>query len=240
MAKKTTEPVVITGVKRDFIGFTLYGLSHWIPEKFPQSVIDKMVRDQTGGKVPTKGAKEPRDPDRERFESLHLLPARNKAEEKHDKSAWLKRLGMPSVAVKQSAVNAARFTEMSMVEARGMMFFEAHPDDPEGMLLRVEADDLVERTDIVRVGNARTAMPAFRYGIVNPRVEGVVSFPSNMLNAQSVANLLTMAGELVGVMGWRPLGVKGTGPFGRYRIELKELPKMSGPWTDSFKKRKIL
>lgn len=116
--------------------------------------------------------------------------------------------GFPSVAFKNAAVSACRFTENTkMTVARGAFHVE-------GEFVKIEGDEPSPREDMVRVGMG-TADIRYRAEFRQWTAKVLVSYNRKALSREQIVNLFNLAGFGVGVGEWRP---EKDGQFGRFHV----------------------
>lgn len=118
--------------------------------------------------------------------------------------------GFPAIGVKAAMINACRFANMKMTEARGAFHIDAEMLDVIG--------EPRPREDMVRVGMG-TADIRYRPEFVEWRIPVKVKFNSAVISAEQIANLLNIAGFGVGIGEWRP---ERNGQYGRFHVGTSE------------------
>jgi hypothetical protein len=167
-------------------------ISHRWSEKAKKEMLDKQM------KVAKKG-KDAKDPDRDFRESIYHLPDGG--------------YGFPSVAFKNAAVSACRFTDgTKMTVARGAFHVE-------GEFVRIEGSEPTPREDMVRVGMG-TADIRYRAEYLDWNVKVRISYNRHALSKEQIVNLFNLAGFGVGVGEWRP---EKDGQFGRFHVSTEEV-----------------
>jgi hypothetical protein len=140
-----------------------------------------------------KQKKEAKDPEADFEESLYPMPGGG--------------YGFPAVAFKSAMVGACRFAEgVKMTEARGAFHII-------GEIIPIEGE-ATPREDMVRVGMG-TADIRYRGEFKQWSAILPIQFNANVVSAEQIINLLTLAGFGVGVGEWRP---ERNGSYGRFHV----------------------
>lgn len=162
-------------------------IMHKWSEKAKKEMLDKQMK-------VAKTAKEAKDPQRDFEESIYHHPEGG--------------YGFPSVAFKNAAVSACRFTDgTKMTVARGAFHVE-------GEFVKIEGAEPNPREDMVRIGMG-TADIRYRAEFQGWRANIPVTFNNKVLSKAQIVNLFNLAGFGVGVGEWRP---EKDGQFGRFHV----------------------
>lgn len=162
-------------------------IMHRWSEKAKKEMLDKQM------KVAKKG-RDAKDPERDFQDSIYHHPDGG--------------YGFPSVAFKNAAVSACRYTEgTKMTVARGAFHVE-------GEFVKIEGAEPEPREDMVRVGMG-TADIRYRAEFKNWRATVRVAYNRHALSKEQIVNLFNLAGFGVGVGEWRP---EKDGQFGRFHV----------------------
>lgn len=168
-------------------------ICHRWSEKAKKEMLDAHMKK-------AKQKKEAKDPERDFEESLYPLPSGG--------------FGFPAVAFKSAMVGACRFADgMKMTEARGAFHIQ-------GEMVPIEGTPVL-REDMVRL-NGLKADIRFRGEFVEWSAILPITYNSNVISAEQIVNLLTLAGFGIGVGEWRP---ERNGSYGRFRVATTEEPK---------------
>jgi hypothetical protein len=121
--------------------------------------------------------------------------------------------GFPAVGIK-ACIREAAHRDIGVPRAMigKAMFVFADSD----MLVRLETPGFIMREDVVRVGMGSADLryrPEFDQWAMNLRIE----YDSDILTADTIANMIERAGFGVGIGEWRP--EKG-GDYGRFSVEV--------------------
>lgn len=169
---------------------TLVGDSPLIMHKWSEKAKKEMLDKQM--KV-AKTAKEAKNPEKDYADSIYH----------HPKGGY----GFPSVAFKNAAVSACRFTDgTKMTVARGAFHVE-------GEFVPIKGEP-IPREDMVRIGMG-TADIRYRAEFTNWQAEVTLAFNKHVLSIEQIVNLFNLAGFGVGVGEWRP---EKNGQFGRFHV----------------------
>lgn len=118
--------------------------------------------------------------------------------------------GFPSLSFKAATVRAGKLLGVKMVDARQLIFVNGvKSDDGQHLLTPIEGEPRM-RQDVVKI--SMTSDNRFRAEFPEWRVMLDVNVYPDLLSEESLLNLLTFAGETVGVGEWRPErnGLHGT------------------------------
>lgn len=189
---ETTEVITIPQIEIGKTTIYIVGDSPLIMHKWSEKAKKQMLDKQM--KVAKKG-KDAKDPERDFQECIYYTP---------DGS-----YGFPSVAFKNAAVSACRFTDgTKMTVARGAFHVE-------GELVKIVSDEPIMREDMVRVGMG-TADIRYRAEFRNWRADIPISYNKHALSLEQIINLFNLSGFGVGVGEWRP---EKDGQFGRFHVK---------------------
>ena len=186
-----TETIAIPSIEIGRITIKLTGDSPLIMHKWSEKAKKQMLDKQM--KIATKG-REAKDPEQDFLDCIYHHPDGG--------------YGFPSVAFKNAAVSACRFTDgTKMTVARGAFHVE-------GEFVKIENAEPIPREDMVRVGMG-TADIRYRAEFQNWTANVRVSYNKRALSAEQIINLFNLAGFGVGVGEWRP---EKDGQFGRFHV----------------------
>lgn len=180
MAK--SQAVSIPGVQKEVCEVTIVGtagsslITHRFSDKDKQAMLDKQMKRAT-----SKIAKAAKDPEQDYQESIYHT--------EDDQP------GFPASGIKKSCVNACRFLDMAMTEARGAFFVM-------GDILPIKGEPRM-REDIVRLGG-RTADIRYRAEFPQWSITFTVLYNPLIISAESIVNLIETAGFHIGIGDWRP------------------------------------
>lgn len=200
-------PVVIHGLKRETVRVPIRGITPLIVSKFSEKAKQEMREKQQGR---TRLKKEAKDPHADYMAAQYRF-----ADGRH---------GVPSVAFKGAIVAAARqFEGITLVSTRIAIFVHGEPSaDGHDLLVPIEGfntDNMpVMREDAVRLA---TGVADLRYRpMYTPwNVDLTITFSQNLLNEESLLNLVNAAG-MGGVGEWRPSAPKSlTGSYGTFEVQ---------------------
>lgn len=197
MPTKTTkeETIEIPRIEIGYLEILLIGDSPLIMHKWSEKAKKEMLDKQM--KVAKKG-REAKDPQKDYEDSIYYLPESN----------GTPRYGFPSVAFKNAAVSACRFTEgTKMTVARGAFHVE-------GEFVEITNSSPVMREDMVKIGMG-VADIRYRAEFSGWQAKVRVSYNKHALSREQIVNLFNLAGFGVGCGEWRP---ERDGSFGRFHV----------------------
>lgn len=193
-ATKTEERIEIPRIEVERFQIKLIGDSSLIMHKWSEKAKKQMLDKQM--KVAKQG-KEAKDPEQDFKDSIYHHPDGG--------------FGFPSVAFKNAAVGACRFTDGTrMTVARGAFHVE-------GEYVKIEGSEPVPREDMVKIAMG-TADIRYRAEFPNWRAAVLVSYNKAALSKEQIINLFNLAGFGVGVGEWRP---EKNGSFGRFHVAME-------------------
>lgn len=188
---ENTEAIAIPSIEVGLLEAVLIGDSPLIMHKWSEKAKKQMLDKQM--KVAVKG-KEAKNPEQDFLDCIYHHPDGG--------------YGFPSVAFKNAAVSACRFTDgTKMTVARGAFHVE-------GEFVKIEGSEPTPREDMVRVGMG-TADIRYRAEFLQWRAKVRISFNKRALSVEQIINLFNLAGFGVGVGEWRP---EKDGQFGRFHV----------------------
>lgn len=179
-------PIQIERLEITLIGDSPLIMHKW-SEKAKKQMLDKQMK-------VAKTGREAKDPDQDFADCIYHHPDGG--------------YGFPSVAFKNAAVSACRFTDgTKMTVARGAFHVE-------GEFVKIEGADPIPREDMVRIGMG-TADIRHRAEFPNWKAKVRLSYNKHALSAEQIVHLFDLAGFGVGVGEWRP---EKDGQFGRFHV----------------------
>lgn len=194
---KKEETIEIPRIEIGYLEILLIGDSPLIMHKWSEKAKKEMLDKQM--KVAKKG-REAKDPQKDYEDTIYYLD-----EEKT-------RYAFPSVAFKNAAVSACRFTEgTKMTVARGAFHVE-------GEMVEILESQPVMREDMVRVGMG-TADIRYRAEFPGWKAAVRVAYNKHALSREQIVNLFNLGGFGVGIGEWRP---ERDGSFGRFHVGTEE------------------
>lgn len=191
MPAKSEQKLEIPPIQIERLEITLIGDSPLIMHKWSEKAKKQMLDKQM--KV-AKTGKEAKDPEQDFQDCIYRDPQG--------------KFAFPSVAFKNAAVSACRFTDgTKMTVARGAFHVE-------GEFVPIEDSEPIPREDMVRVGMG-TADIRYRAEFQNWKAKVRLSYNKHALSAEQIVHLFDLAGFGVGVGEWRP---EKDGQFGRFHV----------------------
>ena len=192
------------------------GDSTLIVNQFPEKAQREMVEKQTtepGGKK----LQEARNPFGEFRGAFHVInPKKVPKAEIPVWGTWpcpKDTFGFPCSSIKMGMLYVAPVCGVSKADIIRSVFVD-------GDLMPLEADKIVFRQDMVRIGTFPNmkSTPRWRPEFVNWRARFTVSFNEKIINPKQVAALILNAGFSSGLGEWRPSAPLKGGSHGRYII----------------------
>jgi len=208
--KTAVQEVVIRKPRVEVVEVDIVGTSPYVQNKLSKAVIEELIKDQASGERKRKGKKrEPKD-----FDQLWREVTRQSPE------GWY---GIPAPAFRQAMVDACRLAGVKMTMARMSFFVEADGyDKDDGMpLVRITKGEPKPRIDITRIANGRTVNVTAR-PMWDPGWEARVriKYYADTFSAEDIINLLSLAGEFVGIGEGRPFSPNSSGcGWGLFRVK---------------------
>lgn len=190
--------------------FKIVGDAPLVVHKFSQKARDQIMATQAeGSKSKSKKVREAKD-----FEAVYQA-ARHLSKEGWD--------GVPAAGIKSAMISACRMTDLKMVSAKqAILYVEADGEDASDgtPLVRVHGTP-VRDIRPARNDNGSVdlrARPMFREWHAFARVK----FDADMLSVTDIANLLSRAGQQVGICEGRPASKNSNGcGWGTFTVEAK-------------------
>lgn len=193
--RKVEEEITVTRPSIRILTMRLTGETTLILQRFSQKAI-RQIEEKQQGKNKTKTL---RDPEAE-FEAAKYLDADGKD-------------SVPTIALKQMAVNASRYHDnLTKVDLKGALFVL-------GTFAELKFKKCVLRKDMVRLsGIGRTADVRYRPEYHNWSVEFDLKYMANTITAEQILNLYLTAGFAIGLGENRP--EKSGNTFGQFTAEI--------------------
>ena len=190
MTKTKEERLEVPRIELAGLQITVIGDSPLITHKWSDKAKKQMLDKQM--KV-AKTGKDAKDPERDFEESIY-----------RDRDGDC---AFPSVAFKNAAVSACRFTDgTKMTVARGAFHVE-------GEFVKIIGVP-TPREDMVRVGMG-TADIRYRAEFLGWSAVVRITYNKHAMSAEQIVNLFNLAGFGVGIGEWRP---EKNGQFGRFHV----------------------
>lgn len=193
----TVPKIELATIDMDIEGLSPLIVHAW-SRKSKQAMLDKQMKKAKTGKAA-------KVPFQDFCESMYwLTPMPDRPTEADVAKA---RFGFPAGSFKDAAVDACRFADIKMTEARGAFHVDTQ-------MAELEGPPPIMREDMVRVGRG-TADVRFRGEFRDWRTRLRISYNTRAISPAQIANLLNIAGFGVGIGEWRP---DKNGSFGRFRV----------------------
>lgn len=206
--KTTVDAIAISPLNFETIHLEIEGTSPLLQARFAQKALAKMRAKMEAGSTAKKGAKrDPRDFDDDFRQAQHI-----------SEEGWA---GLPAPAFRNACIDVCRMVGFKMTHAKMSIFVEA-----DGL-------DKVDGTPLVKIIGGKpekTEMPVRNAtGVVDIRVRPMwrkwgcklrLRFDADQFTASDVVNLLSRAGQQVGVGEGRPFSKSSNGiDMGTFRIK---------------------
>lgn len=195
----TIPPVNTAIVEIEVEGVTQLLVNAW-SHKARQQMLDKQMKK-------AKQAKEAKNPEQDYLSSLYTST-----------EGWT---GIPASGVKGCLVNACRAVDdLPMTVAKRMIFVRGQGKTEKGVdLVRVYGKHEMHEA-MVRLDNGGTADIRYRACYPQWSMKLEIEFLPNIISAEMLANLVSLAGFIEGLCEHRPGSPKScTGTNGRFRIK---------------------
>lgn len=203
-AKGEKVAITINKPKRTTMKVNVFPISPLIMKKLPSGYIKELEAKVSGLPIEKKKV---RDLDQEFKDSIHYY---NNG----------KKVGFPAIGFKKSMINACRFIEdITMAEARGLFNIEGVIGDDGDVLVPIEGKP--QRNDRCIPPGGKVSTPVYTVGAMFPEWSATlqITFDPSLISKENLINLLSVAGDKIGI-GWgRPYGKSGgSGPYGRFSV----------------------
>lgn len=169
--------------------FTIYGTAPYVQHKFSQKIQHQMLQAQMASKGTKRGAKEPRNPEKDFVEATHLTSDGQ--------------YGMPASAFRNAMISACRVAGFQMTKAKLSVFIlTPHLDEDGTPLVPINGVPQMHMGP-VRLQKGVTSI-AIRPMWKEWSSSITVQWDGDQFTKQDVANLLERAGQQVGIGEGRP------------------------------------
>lgn len=208
MAKQVMDVVTISPPKFERIGLRLVGTAPYMQARFSAKAMQAMKSKMEAGPTARKGGrKDARDFDDDFRAAQHIAA-----------DGWN---GVPAAALRNACIDVCRMVGFKMTHARMSIFVEADGfDKVDGTpLVRLAARE-PERVDMATRNATGVAdirvRPMWREWALNV----VIRFDADQFTTSDVVNLISRAGEQVGIGEGRPFSKSSNGlGFGTFTVE---------------------
>ena len=209
--KKTTakknEVVTITPPNFQRIKLVLEGTAPLMQARFSAKAMQAMMAKHAAGSTAKKGGKkEPRDFDDDFKQAMHVST-----------DGWI---GVPAAAIRNACIDVCRMVGFKMTHARMSIFCEADGNDKvDGApLVKLNAPE-PERVDMATRNATGVADIRVRPMWRKWKLPVVLRFDADQFTANDVVNLISRAGEQVGIGEGRPFSKSSNGlGYGTFRV----------------------
>lgn len=207
MAKAAKETVSISPPNFQRIKLTLEGTSPLMQARFASKVIQAMKAKHAAGSTAKKGGKrEPRDFDEDFRQALHVST-----------DGWI---GVPAAAIRNACIDVCRMVGFKMTHAKMSIFCESDGEDlVDGQpLVKLDAGP-PEKTEMATRNATGVADIRVRPMWRKWRLPVVLRFDADQFTVSDVVNLISRAGEQVGIGEGRPYSKQSNGlGYGTFRV----------------------
>ena len=208
MAKQAIDVVTISPPKFSRIGLRLVGTAPYMQARFSAKAMQAMKSKMEAGPTARKGGrKDARDFDDDFRAAQHIAA-----------DGWN---GVPAAALRNACIDVCRMVGFKMTHAKMSIFVEADGfDRVDGTpLVRLDARE-PERVDMATRNATGVAdirvRPMWREWALNV----VIRFDADQFTTSDVVNLISRAGEQVGIGEGRPFSKSSNGlGFGTFTVE---------------------
>lgn len=208
MAKQSIDVVTISPPKFERIGLRLVGTAPYMQARFSAKAMQAMKSKMEAGPTAKKGGrKDARDFDDDFRAAQHIAA-----------DGWN---GVPAAALRNACIDVCRMVGFKMTHAKMSIFVEADGfDKVDGTpLVRLDARE-PERVDMATRNATGVAdirvRPMWREWALNV----VIRFDADQFTTSDVVNLISRAGEQVGIGEGRPFSKSSNGlGFGTFTVE---------------------
>ena len=208
MAKQVMDVVTISPPKFERIGLRLVGTAPYMQARFSAKAMQAMKSKMEAGPTARKGGrKDARDFDDDFRAAQHIAA-----------DGWN---GVPAAALRNACIDVCRMVGFKMTHAKMSIFVEADGfDKVDGTpLVRLDARE-PERVDMATRNATGVAdirvRPMWREWALNV----VIRFDADQFTTSDVVNLISRAGEQVGIGEGRPFSKSSNGlGFGTFTVE---------------------
>jgi hypothetical protein len=207
MAKQASEVVTISPPNFQRIALTLEGTAPYVQARFSAKAMQAMMAKHAAGSTARKGAKkEPRDFDEDYRQAQHV-----------SEDGWI---GVPAAAIRNACIDVCRMVGFKMTHAKMSIFCEADGIDAvDGAPLVLLDAPEPERLDMATRNATGVAdirvRPMWRRWKLNVRLR----YDADQFTANDVINLISRAGEQVGLGEGRPYSKSSNGlGYGTFRV----------------------
>ena len=208
MAKQSLDVVTISPPKFERIGLRLVGTAPYMQARFSAKAMQAMKSKMEAGPTAKKGGrKDARDFDGDFRAAQHIAA-----------DGWN---GVPAAALRNACIDVCRMVGFKMTHAKMSIFVEADGFDKVAgtPLVRLDARE-PERVDMATRNATGVAdirvRPMWREWALNV----IIRFDADQFTTSDVVNLISRAGEQVGIGEGRPFSKSSNGlGFGTFAVE---------------------
>lgn len=209
MTKQAKKEEVITISAPNFqrVEVTLIGTAPYMQARFSAKAMQAMMAKMAAGSTARKGTKrDPRDFDEDFKQAMHIST-----------DGWV---GVPAAALRNACIDVCRMCGFKMTHAKMSIFVEANGHDvvDGAPLVRLDAPE-PERVDMATRNATGVADIRVRPMWREWRLNVVLRFDGDQFTASDVINLISRAGEQVGIGEGRPYSKSSNGlGYGTFKV----------------------
>lgn len=207
MATQKAEVVTIKPLNFERVALTLEGTAPYMQARFSAKAIQAMMAKHAAGSTAKKGGKkEPRDFDADFRDAMHI-----------SEDGWH---GVPAAALRNACIDVCRMAGYKMTHAKMSIFIESDGrDEVDGApLVRLVAGD-PERVDMATRNATGVADIRVRPMWRDWKINVVIRYDADQFTKSDVVNLISRAGEQVGIGEGRPYSKSSNGlGYGTFKV----------------------
>jgi hypothetical protein len=204
---KVTEVVTIKPLNFERVALTLQGTAPYMQARFSAKSMQAMMAKHEQGSTAKKGAKkEARDFDADFRGAMHL-----------SEEGWH---GVPAAALRNACIDVCRMAGFKMTHAKMSIFVEADGrDEVDGAPLVKLIAKKPERVDMATRNATGVADIRVRPMWRDWKIDVVLRYDADQFTKSDVVNLISRAGEQVGIGEGRPYSKSSNGlGYGTFKV----------------------
>lgn len=206
-SKATTEVVTIKPLNFERVALTLQGTAPYMQARFAAKSMQAMMAKHEAGSTARKhGKKEARDFDADFRGAMHI-----------SEDGWH---GVPAAALRNACIDVCRMAGFKMTHAKMSIFIEADGrDEVDGAPLVKLIAKKPERVDMATRNATGVADIRVRPMWRDWKINVVLRYDADQFTKSDVVNLISRAGEQVGIGEGRPYSKSSNGlGYGTFKV----------------------